>query len=216
MPRPIRVQSAGYLQHVVCRGNDNQSVFDEPSDYSAYLSLLNDFRKVFPVKIYNYSLMKNHIHLLIEPLEEGALSKFMEMVTKDYAKYFNQAHDRTGHLFQGRYKSFIVQPQKYYFMCSRYMDLLPVRSGEAKTPEKYPWTGFGHLAYGEKKTCHVDEHELYSAMGKNSAERQFAYKVLVMNYQGDEVDFLERKAGVLGDRTFKAELKPFMRSGTEE
>jgi len=89
-------------------------------------SLLEEARGLFPLKVYNYCLIDNQVHLLVEPTTEGSLSKAMEYITREYAKYFNKTHDHFGHLFHGRFKSFLVQPERFFFACSRYIDLYPV------------------------------------------------------------------------------------------
>ena len=89
--------------------------FKSAEDFSKYINLLETSRKTYPLHIYNYCLMDNHLHLLVEPQADGNLSKVMEEVTKGYAKYFNKKYERTGHVFEGRFKSFLVQADRYFF-----------------------------------------------------------------------------------------------------
>ena len=207
MPRAPRIQEAGYVHHVVCRGNDRQPLFNSKKDFQTYLEFLEEARKQYPLNVYNFCLMDNHLHLLVEPKEEGAMSKVMEMVSKAYAKYFNKTYNRVGHLFQGRFKSFLIQSERYFFACSRYIDLNPVKANIADDPKNYTWSGHSWLAYGKEPSIKVDMHELYNGLGHNSAERQVAYRALVANYHGDELDLLDRRAGVLGDEDFKDKVK---------
>ena len=86
--------------------------------------------------------------MLVEPTQEGSLSKFMEYVSKGYAKYFNKKYNRSGHLFQGRFKSFIIQTERYYFACSRCIDLSPVKEHVVSDPKKYSYSGYSSLAAG--------------------------------------------------------------------
>jgi len=203
MPRPYRIQDAGYLHHVICRGNDRQTLFKTSKDFRAYLDFLEHARKIYPLKVYNYCLMDNHVHLLLEPTEEGSLSKVMESVSKNYAKYFNKKYGHVGHAFQGRFKSFIVQRERYFFACSRYIDLNPVKAAMVKDPREYPWSGFSTLAYGKSGFIRLDVINLYRGLGVNARERQIAYKALVLNYQGEDLNLLDKRAGALGDREFK-------------
>lgn len=212
MPRPLRYQGAGVVHHVVCKGNDGQSLFNDQSDYEYYLSLLTQTRQDYPVDIFNYVLMNNHIHLLVEPQEEGSLSRFMEIVTKSYAKYFNKKYDHTGHVFQGRFKSFIIQRDRYYFACSRYIDLNPVKAGIVNDPREYQWSGYAELACGKKSPLKLAHHDLYQSLGASSMERQIAYRTLVMSYQGEDLDLLNKRAGLLGDRDFKNRIKEVIKS----
>ena len=203
MPRRHRLQEAGLLHHVVCRGNDRQPIFSSVLDFQKYLDLLAQAAQLYPVKIYNYVLMNNHIHLLIEPVAEGNLSKFMEYVSKNYAKYFNKQYQRVGHVFQGRFKSFLVQSERYFFTCSRYIDLNPVTAEMVSQARDYQWSGYNTLAHGVGGMLKIDFHPVYDALGSSVGERQIAYRALVNNIQGDELDLLNKRSYVLGDGEFK-------------
>ena len=207
MPRALRIQDAGYVHHVVCKGNDSQKLFNSHEDYETYLTLLNEARSKFSLKVYNFVLMDNHIHLLVEPEEDGGLSKSMEYVSKGYAKYFNKKYERTGHVFGGRFKSFIVQEEKYFFACSRFIDVNPIKWQVVANPEQYDWSGFSYLGYGREGVFKLDRHDIYKNLGENPQERQLVYKAMVNNYQGEELDLLNRRAGILGDREFKRKVK---------
>ena len=195
MPRPLRIQEAGYVHHVVCRGNDRQEIFKYHEDFLKYFELIKEARQQFPVYIYNYVLMNNHVHLLIEPGEDGSLSRFMEYVSKGYAKYFNKKHDHIGHVFQGRFKSFLIQTERYFFTCSRYIDLNPVKAALTHNPAKYQWSGYRDLALGKVGELKVDMHDIYRDLGRTAKERQAAYRTLVQFHQGEELDLLNRRAG---------------------
>lgn len=207
MPRPIRLQDAGFVHHVVCRGNDRQTLFNSPQDFLRYFEFIDEARRIYPCKIYNYVLMSNHVHLLIEPCQEGALSRFMEHVSKSYAKYFNKKYGHEGHVFQGRFKSFIVQSERYLFACSRYIDLNPVKAQMVETPGEYAWSGHAALAQGQKNALKLDWHPIYEQLGKNELERQIAYRALVNNMQGSELDLLNQRVSILGDKDFKKEIR---------
>ncbi len=207
MPRPQRVQQAGYVQHIVCRANDQLVLFPSNEDCAQYIALLNEARSVFPLYIYNYVLLDHHIHLLVEPKEDGNLARAMEMVQKNYAKYFNKKYNRTGHVFQGRYKSFVIQEDKYFMACSRAIDFDPVAARKVDAPEDYKWSGYHVLALGQSNGINLDEHTIYRELGSTSKERQMVYKALVNNLQTEDLNLLERRAGILGDREFKRRFK---------
>lgn len=210
MPRPLRIPYAGYVHHITCRGNDRQKIFLDRDDFLQYCQLFEQFRRDLTLKnrlkVYNFCLMENHLHLLVEPTQDGALSKVMEEVSKAYAKYFNQKYGRVGHVFQGRYKSFLVQAERYYFACSRYIDLNPVKAGLTKEPQDYPWSGFRALAHGEKPPIEINFHELYDSLGRNTEERQIAYRAFTFNYQMEEIDLLNKRVCILGDSEFKEKI----------
>ena len=206
MPRAPRIKSAGYIHHVICIGNDRQNLFQDSLDYKSYIDIVDQARQQYSVKIYNYLLMDNQIHLLIEPLEDGSLSRFMEYVSKGYAKYFNKKNNRVGHVFQGRFKSFLIQKERYFFVCSRYIDLTPVNNSKVSDPKEYEYSGYQSLAFGLKENLKLDRSDLYLNLGENDVERQIAYRTLVNNYQGDELDLFNRRAGILGDKEFKKQV----------
>ena len=198
MPRPYRIQEAGFVHHIISRGNDRQEIFLSKDDYKTYLLFLEDARKEYPLNVYNYILMPNHLHLLVEPRREGSLSKVMEIVSKAYAKYFNKKYERVGHVFQGRFKSFLIHDDRYFFACSRYIDLNPVKANMVKDPKDYGWSGYSTLAHGKKSLIHLDGHDLYQGLGASLTERQISYRALVNNHQGEELDLLNRRQGALG------------------
>ncbi|MCA9399730.1 MAG: transposase [Candidatus Omnitrophica bacterium] len=193
---------------MISRGNANQNLFRDDDDYRQYLSFLRQAVDLYPMHVYNYVLLPNFLHLLVETKKEGALSKAMEMVTREYAKYFNAKYNSTGHVFQGRFKSFTVQDDLYFLSCSKYIDLLPVREGVVSSARDYRWSGHSILAYGEKKEFDLDKHELYRSLGGVDIERQLVYKNLIVQQQlGPDIDFEGRKAGILGTREFKNLIK---------
>jgi putative transposase len=207
MPRAPRYQDAGYVHHVICRGNDRQILFKSPKDFRVYLDLLKEARRLYPLHVYNYVLMDNHIHLLVEPLQEGSLSKVMEHVSKHYAKYFNATYGHVGHVFQGRFKSFLIEETRYYFACSRYIDINPLKAGMVRMPQDYRWSGFAKLAHGKEGEFKLDLHELYQELGRTEQERQIGYRAIVLNYQGEELDLLNQRQGILGESDFKSKIQ---------
>ncbi|MBF0478456.1 MAG: transposase [Candidatus Omnitrophica bacterium] len=207
MARSLRIKHAGYLYHVISRGIDGLALFKDQQDFQTYVDILNQQRTVFPISIYNYCLELNCVQLLVEPDAEGDLSKFMENVSKAYAKYFNKKYDRSGHVFAGRFKSFIVQSRRYFIACSRYIDLTPAKNENIEEAKKYSWSGFVSLAFGGKSKLKLDEFELYTALGKSSEERQHAYRVLVSNYQGEKLNILNARGRFIGDTDFKRNFR---------
>ena len=207
MPRANRITQAGVLHHVISRGNANQAIFRDIDDYKKYLSLLQEATAAYPLNVYNYALLKSTIHLLVEPQKDNALSKAMESVTREYAKYFNQKYDSIGHVFAGRFKSFAVQPDQYFMACSRYIDLIPTKHDLVKEPKDYNFNGYGQLALGNAGDYPVDQHSLYKALGSTDTERQLVYRTLVSQYLGIELDLENRKSGILGTKEFKQLVK---------
>lgn len=207
MPRATRITQAGVLHYVISKGNANQDIFRDLDDYRKYLSLLKDAIVFHPLFVYNYVLLRNAVHILVEPKQDNALSKAMESVTREYAKYFNQKYNSMGHVFAGRFKSFAIQPDQYFLACSRYIDLNPVNYELVKEPKDYTYSGYGELAYGQSGDFEVDQHEIYKALGSSDNERQLVYRSLIHQYLGAELDLDNRKSGVLGSKEFKTLVK---------
>ena len=202
-----RMQKAGHIYYVICRGNGPRPLFSSKEDHQEYLSYLNQARKQFPVDIYNYVLMPHHIHLLVGPQEEGALSKFMEWVSKRYAKYFNKKYNTIGHVFLRRYKSFVIQEEKYFLACCRYIDLKPLAEKIVKDPAEYAWSGFNQLAHGEEGPFKLDHHRGYDDLGKNNSERKFLYNALVVQGHLQDLDVVNFRGHAIGDKEFRKKIR---------
>lgn len=199
MPRRRRIQEAGYVHHVISRGNDQQCLFRSEQDFKHYLTLVQEAQDAYALDIYNFVLMNNHVHFLTEPQEEGVLSKFMHKITFKYAKYYNKKHLRSGHVFEERFKDFIVQQERYFLNCLRYIDRNPFMAGLVEDPRDYSWSGHAFLAHGEKPKIDLKLHSLYLGFGADDKERQIAYSAFVRNSNIEDMDLLNRKETFLGD-----------------
>lgn len=139
MPRPLRIEFPGAFYHVFSRGNDKRDIFLSDEDRELFLAALNEACLRFDVLIHSYCLMSNHIHFLLETKKPN-LSKFMKYLMGVYTLRFNRTHKRAGHLFQGRYKAYLVDQDTYLLQLSRYIHLNPVKAGLTDLPESYPWS----------------------------------------------------------------------------
>ena len=139
MARRPRLQGPGTVHHVIVRGNERRSVFADDADRADYLDRLRRYRDRFEFRLYAYCLMTNHIHLAIE---QGpvALSRIMHALQSSYTQYFNRRHGRVGHLFQGRFGSFLVESDRYLQALLRYVHENPVQAGIVVACEKYRWS----------------------------------------------------------------------------
>src|SRR5690554_6917835 len=120
MPRRPRICPAGMPQHVIQRGNNRQECFQDLADRATYATYLSRYQREFQVDIHAWVLMSNHTHLLVTPNAEGALSSLMKAVGQRYAQYYNHKYDRTGTLWEGRFKSCLVDTDQYFLQCQRY------------------------------------------------------------------------------------------------
>ncbi len=141
MGRPLRTSEPGTVYHVTARGNNRNLIFLDEADYQRYLQLLKAYKEKWGLELFSYALMPNHVHLLLRTTTlEGTTSRLLHDVQFRYAKYFNWRHQRTGHVFQGRFHPSVVEKESYLLTASRYIHLNPVRAGLCQRAIDYPWT----------------------------------------------------------------------------
>lgn len=184
MARPLRIQYPDAVYHITCRGNERQVIFRDDTDRKRFLLVLTQSLNIYTVKLHSFVLMNNHFHLLVEtPLAN--LAEFMRKFNITYTSYFNRRHKRVGHLYQGRYKSILVDKNEYLSVLSRYIHLNPVRiKSREKTPLKdnihiltrYPWSSLpGYLTKG-KREAFIDYRLVLSEHGGDSDHARRSYR----------------------------------------
>jgi len=139
MPRTARIIIPGFIYHVTQRGNNRQDIFFNDNDYILYLKRIAEYSNDLEVKIYAYCLMKNHVHFIVEPKHEYSLAKMFRAVNMRYAKYYQRKTNSSGHVWQGRYFSCLLQGQ-HLREAVRYVDLNPVRANIVIKPWQYSWS----------------------------------------------------------------------------
>ncbi|MEJ8820691.1 transposase [Variovorax humicola] len=178
MARLPRLTLADQPHHVIQRGNNRQPIFIDSQDHERMLSLLGEHAPRFAVALHAYVLMGNHFHLLATPATVDGLPKLMQAVGRSYVRWFNDRHDRSGTLWEGRYRSTLIQADKYLLACMAYIDLNPVRAGIVREARDYPWSSHNHYA-GLRTDRLVTPHPLYWALGNTPFAREAAYADLV-------------------------------------
>lgn len=128
MPRIARGLAGGEIYHIINRGNRRQTVFHNAQDYEKFVELMEDAKKIADVKLYSFVLMPNHFHFVVEPNEAEDLSRYMQWLLTSYVRYYNKTYKTSGHLWQGRYKSFIVQRDNYLLNLLNYVEENPQRA----------------------------------------------------------------------------------------
>lgn len=210
MPRLTRVSLIGVAQHVIQRGNNRQICFGGEEDMRAYLGWLKEFSRKFKVDIHAWVLMTNHVHLLCTPNEENAVSRMMQSLGRMYVRYFNYVYQRTGTLWEGRFKSSLIQEERYLLEVYRYIELNPVRAGMIDDPSEYSWSSYQCNGLGKESLLRVP-HQLYSSLGKTKEERLINYrelfKVHISNNLLEDIRKCTNKGLALGDDGFKQELE---------
>ena len=196
--------------HVIQRGVDQQVIFHEMADYLFFLDCLRVGARQFKVAVHAYVLMPNHLHLLVTPEDQQGLGRLMQWVGRHYVPYFNQKNHRSGTLGQGRYKAAVLDAERYLMLCSRYIDLNPVRAGLVVQAADYPWSSYQHHV-GAKTDPLVVDHALYWALGNTPFARELAYKKLIDDGLNEaEVRLLSEttlKGWALGSDQFKNGLE---------
>jgi putative transposase len=142
MARQLRFVLPGVPVHIVQRGNARMRCFREERDYLVFLAMLGDQVRAAECLLHAYCLMGNHVHLLLTPQATGSCASLMKTLSHRYGQYFNRKYLRTGTLWEGRYRSCIVEDAAYVLACHRYIDLNPVRAGIVPGPVDYPWSSF--------------------------------------------------------------------------
>ena len=178
MARLPRLTLPGYPHHVIQRGNNRQPIFARTADYQRLLDLLDDNARQFEVAIHAYVLMSNHFHLLVTPQTAEGVPHMMQAVGRRYVRYFNDTQQRTGTLWEGRYRSTLIQTERYLLACMAYIDLNPVRAGLAAQAADYPWSSHGHYI-GRHLDKLVTPHPLVWELGNTPFAREAAYAELV-------------------------------------
>ena len=148
MARLPRYVLPGQPQHVIQRGNNREPTFAEPADYVFYLQKLKIACDQQGGVIHAYVLMTNHVHLLITPTRKVGIGKVMQSLGRYYVQYFNYVYNRTGTLWEGRYKATLLNSEDYLLTCMRYIELNPVRAGMVDHPAAYPYSSYAANARG--------------------------------------------------------------------
>lgn len=206
MARPRRAILPGVPVHVIQRGNNRTATFHSADDCERYRDTLHQASQRFGCAIHAYVLMTNHVHLLITPEDDLGPSRMMQSIGRQYVRYANARHQRTGTLWEGRFKSSLVDSERYYLTCSRYIELNPVRAQMVDDPDQYRWSSHRHNAHGEADAL-ITPHALYHTLGSSPADRQAAYRALFRSpLESRTLDIIRQAAnngGVLGDAHFR-------------
>lgn len=210
MARLTRITPAGVPVHIIQRGNNRQICFAADEDYIAYREWLTKYSREHGVGIHAWVLMTNHVHLLCTPDGDNSLSQMMQSLGRQYVRYFNQKYQRSGTLWEGRYKSCLIQEERYLLEVYRYIELNPLRANIVKNPGDYKWSSYQANGLGEKSEL-CTPHPEFLSLGLNSTERLSNYRTL-LSHQTDN-SLLEdirlncNKSMALGTDKFKNEME---------
>lgn len=210
MSRLPRFHVPGQPLHAIQRGNNRDPIFATEDDYAYYRVCLLDAAKEHAVAIHAYVFMTNHVHLLASPRSEQGLSKLFQSVGRRYVQYFNQQHERTGTLWEGRYRATVVHAEDYLLTCMRYIEMNPVRAGMVERPGDYPHSSYRANAQGEADTL-VSSQRVYRHLGADEAARQAAYRQLFRGqlgkYELEAIRAATHKGWALGNHRFREKVE---------
>lgn len=218
MPLLARLDIAGVPQHIIQRGVDRQPCFHLASNYWRYLEDLGIASERHGCRIHAYALMTNHVHLLVTPESAGATSRMMQQLGRRYVKYYNRCRDRTGTLWEGRFRSCLVDSDHYLLRCQRYIELNPVRAGMVGTPGAYRWSSYRHHAWGDPDPV-IRSHGQYFSLGLETDVRRQAYIALVgegmPDKQIDELRQYTQQGRAWGGKTFQQRVAALLERSAE-
>ena len=210
MTRRRRIFVPGYPLHVVQRGNDRRAIFLDDNDRNRYLDFLVEAAERHECAVHCYVLMGNHVHLLMTPANADALPRTMQSVGIRYVRYFNTIHERTGGLWEGRYRASLVNTDRYLEACYRYIELNPVRANLVTCPADWPWSSHRLHAFGEPDRV-VTIHDYYTDLATSARCRRSRYRDWFREPPTeDELHSIRettRQELVLGDDAFKQRLE---------
>jgi putative transposase len=187
-----------------------EPIFRDVEDYSAFLAWLREAARLFKVAIHAYVLLPGRLHLLATPADQAGLGRMMQWLGRHYVPYFNRKYSRAGTLWQGRFKATVIDPDRYFMIGSRYIELQPVLEGLAGAAWDYPWSSCAHHV-GAKPDTLITDHQSYWALANTPFGREAAYRGLIEQALTSEeiavVGAAESKGWALGTEQFKAALE---------
>ena len=208
MSRLPRICPPGISQHIIQRGHNRQICFADSVDFATFSKYLQEASSLYGVDIHAWVFMTNHIHLLVTPQTDTAISKLMQTLGRRYVGYYNSAYSRSGTLWEGRFKSCLVQSSGYLLQC--YIELNPVRALMVEDPALYQWSSYRCNALGAMSAL-IKPHQEYLNLGKTTDERLQNYRALfkchVQNEMLVEIRKATNKGMALGNEKFKDEIE---------
>ena len=213
MPRRSRIIVPNIPLHIIQRGNNRQSCFFAEEDYLFYLDWLEEYAKSTDCSIHAFVLMTNHVHILLTPERSDSAGNLMKRLGQRYVQYINRTYKRSGTLWEGRFRSSIIQQQEYLFSCQRYIEMNPVRAGIVEHPGEYRWSSYQVNGQGRSSDL-LSPHPLYLSLGRTDTERQTAYRELFRyELESGEIDKIRKATNgnfALGNNRFKEEISEML------
>lgn len=196
--------------HVFQKGNNHERIFGDEEDYLVFLKWLKEAANQYEVRIHAYTLMETQLHILATPSDKEGLASMMQWIGRHYVTYFNRKYDRTGTLWEGRFRTSLIEAVSHFLDCSCFLEWLPVRLGIAKKPDDYRWSSYSHHA-GIRQDPLISDHRLYWDLGNTPFAREAAYHALMMEpFSFEEAEALHQalvKGWLIGSDDFRQEIE---------
>ncbi len=216
MARLPRFFVPGLPLHVIQRGNDRAPIFSGPGDLAFFRECVKYAARKHCVAIHAYVFMTNHVHVLATPGSANGVPKMMQAIGRVYVQYFNSMYQRTGTLWEGRYKAAIVDDDRYLLTCMRYIEQNPVRASMVASPAEYQWSSFRANAC-EATDELIEPHALYRRLGGSAETRKLAYRELFGSPIADDdlrvIRDATQNAWALGGAAFRMKVAALNRRG---
>ncbi|MDD5680356.1 MAG: transposase [Candidatus Omnitrophica bacterium] len=174
MPRTKRALYDGVTLHILNRGHNKGVLFKQKRDFCRFREIVKAYLERYKFSIFHYCLMSNHFHLLMQVIKGEDLPHIMQGISQAYANYHKKTYRTTGYLFQGRYKSFLIEKDEYLMGCARYIERNPIRAGIVTDLSKYPWSSYNYYANGKPDDI-ITTDSIYEGFGKTTQERMKNY-----------------------------------------
>ena len=210
MARLPRICLPGISQHVIQRGNNRQVCFASDEDFAAYAHWLHEYSIKYHVAVHAWVFMTNHVHILMTAETNDGISKLMQSLGRRYVRYFNYTYKRTGTLWEGRFKSCVVDAENYLLICQRYIELNPVRANMVESPIEYKWSSFRSNGWAQPSKIWTP-HQVYSSLGDSLDESAQVYRGMFIGQIDmailDNIRQSVNQGLALGNDRFKQEIE---------
>lgn len=218
MARLPRYPASGIPQHVIQRGNNRSAMFAAEPDYQFFRDCLRNACERHGGSVHAYVFMTNHVHLLMTPSSAGGIGSVMQSVGRRYVQYYNTTYQRTGGLWEGRYRATLVETEQYLLACYRYIELNPVRAGLVADPAHYRWSSHRANALGAVDPL-IAPHDVYRALGAHTTSRLTAYRELFAAALDEStigtIRDATNKGWALGSKRFRDEVAALLDRRTQ-
>ena len=204
MPRVARIIKDEGVFHVISRGNNKQWIFHDDEDFRAFLSLLALHKESKPFHLYHYALLNNHFHLLLEPYPGQTITKIMQGIKLSYFYYYRKKYNYSGHLFQDRFKSILIEKDRHLLACGAYIELNPVRAGITKRATDYYYSSCVCYTQGKENSL-VTPDPAYLELSRQADRRQSLYRDFLENESKKDVSY--SKGNYIGTVAFESKIK---------